>query len=711
MSLVFLQPYLLFGLGAAVLPLIIHLISQQQSKRIKFSTVRFLVEADKSTARKHRLVDLIALLLRMLILMLVASALAKPVLREKGSGVAAKGEITRVVLIDDSYSTGYSENGTSHFSLMLKAVRESLDVLRKGDEVYIVTTSGILPETLHGALQSFQTAKDDLSTLVPSYTASALLHGLNRAIEILEVSKKPVREIVIVTDGQERTFKGIEEINIETFLQLRARIYLLSVGKNRGRNVSLTDTAVRVPVPYPGMEVIVRPVVRNFSDQASTTRIELWAEKENLGSKIIALKPDEKGSVNFIHTFLSPGEYRCEVKLSNDELLADNSYYFVVPQRNELRVLIIMGEHKENIFDDETFFLESALKPVKTMRKSFITITKNLVGNVNPSDIATHDIVILADVPTWSNELDLALKDFVRKGGGMVIIPGSLTARHIGSQSEKGKEYLGFTLSGTVEENVSLAKVDFTKPIFMTFKGDPAFDTTAASFTKYFTVRPATAGIRSEVVTKFSNDDPFMLEQTLGTGRVVLFTSPCNVVWGNLPVRSLFLPLIHELTKYMVIGEYTTAALRVHSPIEIVKREKGDKEIRIRTPGEREEKVREKEGVFTFTDTSVPGIYEAHTSEGSLLFAVNSDPVEGELIYRDHQDIQSLFSEQLPVKVCGKPGELVTLLRRVREGASVASYLLYTALAFLLLEVYLANVLLPAQKKKSAEKASALQRD
>ena len=87
MGLTFLQPAFLFGALAAAVPVIIHLIYRRRALVHRFPAVRFLLLADKRTARKFRLAQWLLLALRVLAICLLAFSLARPHLT--GSNVQA----------------------------------------------------------------------------------------------------------------------------------------------------------------------------------------------------------------------------------------------------------------------------------------------------------------------------------------------------------------------------------------------------------------------------------------------------------------------------------------------------------------------------------------------------------------------------------------------------------------------------------------------
>ena len=77
----FLNPLYLFGLLAAGLPIVIHLLTRRRPKRIPFSSVEFLREVNVAQLRRFRLREFLLLALRTLAIALLALALSKPALK------------------------------------------------------------------------------------------------------------------------------------------------------------------------------------------------------------------------------------------------------------------------------------------------------------------------------------------------------------------------------------------------------------------------------------------------------------------------------------------------------------------------------------------------------------------------------------------------------------------------------------------------------
>src|SRR5438477_4653127 len=100
----FLTPLFLFGMAAAVIPLIIHLSRSKRTKKIRFSTTRFFTDQFLRSYRMSRLKELLLLACRMALFGFLAVALARPFFLPKGmaAGLGGDGPRTVVLVLDDS---------------------------------------------------------------------------------------------------------------------------------------------------------------------------------------------------------------------------------------------------------------------------------------------------------------------------------------------------------------------------------------------------------------------------------------------------------------------------------------------------------------------------------------------------------------------------------------------------------------------------------
>ena len=79
----FLNPWMLLGLLAAGIPILLHLLNLRKLKTIEFSTLRFLKELQKTRIRRFKIKQIILLILRTLIIIFAARVAALGVPREE----------------------------------------------------------------------------------------------------------------------------------------------------------------------------------------------------------------------------------------------------------------------------------------------------------------------------------------------------------------------------------------------------------------------------------------------------------------------------------------------------------------------------------------------------------------------------------------------------------------------------------------------------
>ena len=142
MGLTFLYPAFLLGALATAVPIVIHLIYRQRALVHRFPALRFLLLADKRTARKFRLHQWLLLLLRVLALLLLALILARPRLVGKTAHAAALPAQATIIMVDNSLSMQYRDGQESRLQRAKALVERFLHGLRQQDSVAILPLLG-----------------------------------------------------------------------------------------------------------------------------------------------------------------------------------------------------------------------------------------------------------------------------------------------------------------------------------------------------------------------------------------------------------------------------------------------------------------------------------------------------------------------------------------------------------------------------------------
>src|SRR5512147_262686 len=147
MALSFLNPFFLFGLAAAAIPILIHRLTKRKALTQKFSAVRLLLESQRIVTRPQRLRHLLLLALRILAIVSLVFLMARPVLTTPG--LLAQGERAMVIVLDNSLSMAYREERGERYDVAKKAVKEVMENFK--GHVAILPTASFQRMPLPGA--------------------------------------------------------------------------------------------------------------------------------------------------------------------------------------------------------------------------------------------------------------------------------------------------------------------------------------------------------------------------------------------------------------------------------------------------------------------------------------------------------------------------------------------------------------------------------
>lgn len=98
-ALFFTNLWMLAGLAALTVPILVHLLLRRKKKRLRFSTVQFFLRQDEHASQRRKLRNWFLLTLRLLICALLVLAFARPYLQSSDplNGGAGKRQVAFVL--------------------------------------------------------------------------------------------------------------------------------------------------------------------------------------------------------------------------------------------------------------------------------------------------------------------------------------------------------------------------------------------------------------------------------------------------------------------------------------------------------------------------------------------------------------------------------------------------------------------------------------
>jgi Aerotolerance regulator N-terminal/von Willebrand factor type A domain len=662
----FLAPSLLLGLLAAALPWLIHRIGKRRARPVAFAAMELLLRAEREVSARRRLRELLLLALRTLVAAALPLAFARPFTEVRSDLPAATTRTqSAVIVLDDSASLRRlaSAGGDVVFQLARARARSLLESLSPDSDVALVLSSEGTPAPVAEPSNDRGRVLAALDAAVCTARVADFGAALRRAGQILASSPHADRVVYVVTDLQATGWDDV------VATESGPAVIVLDVG-GAWENRAVVSLSAE-PAPEEGAQgVAVVAEVANFAaEPAHKLGLTLRLDGADVARGFIDVPAHGHARKRFLSTLRALGggdtAHDAEVELDHDLFPLDDRRRARVEVARGLRVLVVDGDPRTVRTEDETFFLEAALRA----GGGGFSITTALPDELPPASLAGYAAVFLANVAKPSEELCQGLARYVAGGGGVFVSVGDRVDADTWNQRCKAvlPQPLGLKRTAAVApggapegETVDLrpaerlAPLDRRHPLLASFpaKGDGL---ASARFFQFMLLEPVPDAPGRSVVLRYENGAPALVAADVGRGRVLLLTTTVDREWTDLPIRPGFLPLVQEAARYLAgaPGSDSISALTVgqrrevavgpeDARVEIVKSNGQSRwlEPEPRDPHASDARGAEPRGrrTVTFTETDEPGLYRVRASraDGTVVerpaegFVVNLDPAESD---------------------------------------------------------------------------------
>ena len=551
MSLNFSSPLFLLGLLGLTFPVLIHLLTRRQQKRIRFSAVYLLAESKKRSIKKSHPNKLFLLLARCLIIALLSMALAKPLFSAKTSESFLPTSPSSIVFIlDDSYSMGTRSKEKTLFNYALEYLYKGLKQAPDNSEFSIVLASSPA-RIVQGWTSDKSNFINKLEAQAVSYQTTYIGDAIEKAVKLLESGKQKKKIILLLTDldkngWKEETFPKITfpyPVQVLNFSELQSE-----KNKEMIENIEISQeflTQSRL--------LRVKAKVKNFSKTVSRLPLSLFLEGKLVKEELLDIPPGQTLTQEFSYPLIKNQPLNGKLQISDDALPIDNSRYFPFHPSQNIQVLVVDGDPETISHQSESFYLERALNPF-SVSLSHIDPTVSTLAELTLRNLSDFSVVILANVRELPPGYELKLEKFVLNGGALLLGMGDQVDpkyfnEHLGNllpvQLESQQEFKAGALHLMLKNN--------NHPVMRVFSPKAVEEMRGISFYSMYTVQS-----REEKTFKvgawFSNQHPAVIESEKGKGVVILFLSSLDRDWNDFPIQPTYLPWIQRWTQYATRG-------------------------------------------------------------------------------------------------------------------------------------------------------------
>ncbi len=544
----FLNPIFLIALAAVGLPLVIHLLNLRKPKKIRFSTLSFFKELQKTTIRKIRIKRLLLLLIRFLAIACLALVLARPFLPPSLS-IGGEGNQPAIyaILIDNSISMNRIGSNGPLIDQAKEIAEKIVSSSKEQDRFVIQTTNG---EEINSSVISSGQLSSRLSSVSVEKKGSFLSERLGNLFSILEESPFQNKKFYVIGDDVTMVSKVMSEEFEEQINTIP--VTMLKTESVNVQNTFIADVSSPSSMIGQGIPFMVEVNVRNSSDIIAANQfLTLQVEDQTVGQYPLQINPEETQSFSFEINPDRQGAITGKAIIEGDGFSEDNEYFFSILIPDSRNILWVT---KESDNPNEISYTRAILDAQGTENQ--LVYKEVNINNLSNENISDYDALLIDQLDEIPEYLFSNIQQFVQNGKGVVLYP-SPTA-DISNYNEflslfNAGRIIG--ISGDYTSFNSVAKGSVILEDHPVFAGlfereeSEQLTYTVPDIYYYLRMQPSNSGLGFNVM-ELNNGDPLLREKKFGEGRLLFYTIGNDPGWSNFPVKALFPPTNYRSILY-----------------------------------------------------------------------------------------------------------------------------------------------------------------
>lgn len=654
----------LFALPLIALPVIIHLYRGRQRDVIPWGAMQFLTDATTKGRSMQRLEEMLLMLLRMAAILALIFALARPMLQSSWFGTGADREV--VLLLDNSLSMARTIDEVSACDQMIEQARELVDGFSSSDQVHVMLAAGggqwLTPEGLAADDAGKQRLNALLEKIEPSLGTADLLKCLQIVVNMEPQQNPASRRVIVFSDDQARNWqldaeggwRQLGSARENSPIPTSVEINVCGFAESELNNLAVMRLEASRQLVRPEERIEFTAQVANVGEIASEeTRVE-WLIEDKVfettelrslaareATQIAArLRPEDAG--NFAVS--------CRIQ-SNDQIALDGTASVVIEVSDQLPILLVHDPEADMEMKTADELFAAALGYEGGVAQDWHAIYRPelvTVDKLADTKLANYRAVVMLSLSELPIETEERIQAFVRSGGGLWMALGDLIDRETFNRSwyDDGDGLSPISLDSVVsvadtnKPEGSIHPPERDHPATQQLANTTQLDIDQARLSQYWQlVNRGDEERQAWVLLESGNGNPLVVENIVGSGRVLVQAFPLGLEWGNLPQLKSYVVMVQDWLDYLTApamarynlepGNAITAPLPADAELASAKLvTPAGQEVALATEGG------EANGLVRYSQTQLPGLYrmtmEAGGNEVNLPFYVSRDPSESE---------------------------------------------------------------------------------
>ncbi len=499
----FKHPEILYALFLLLIPILIHLFQLRRFQKVAFTNVNFLKELELQTRKSSKLKKFLILCTRLLLFSSLIIAFAQPYIGNK-----SKKPINTTIYLDNSYSM---QAKGKEGELFKRAVQNIIEETSTLENISLYTNNNVYQDLsikdLKNTLLSieYHPVKTDLKSIL-----FKIENNLNK--------NNTLNNVFLMSDFQ--------NINLDRKMTLDSlnNYYITQLSPSKVSNVNIDSAYIS---QQNNESIQLTTIVKNSGDPKNNISISLYNKNLLAGKSSVNLPSNSTEKVTF--NIPATQTFTGKIKLEDNSLSFDNDLYFTIDKPKKINITAI---GVDNLFISKIY------------TKDEFQFTSTTLNNLDYNTLNTQHLLILNELENITLSLINTIKDFIEKGGNLVIIPPANATLNLYNSLFKNLR-IG-NIFNKLDTELSVTTINFSHPLL---KG--VFEKQIKNF-QYPTVKSyyPTNLKRSSAILNFENGKKFISQISTDTGKIYWISASLATENSNFKNSPLIVPIFYNFGLY-----------------------------------------------------------------------------------------------------------------------------------------------------------------
>lgn len=604
-------PWLLIGLLALIVPIIIHLYNWKKFKKVYFPDISMLEALAIETKKYAQIKNWKLLLTRLGLITLLILAFTKPFFPSADKDISAYH-----IFIDNSESLNFGEGQVTKLQQVKNSVIQLLKQLPEGQKTKIWTNYAQYDVVnKEEAIQWVQSivATEHVSNIATVFQKQTAANSQWFVFSDFQKETFIPDSLVTLIDNQNINIQCIElpalpkqNIYIDTAYFLHNAI---DINKNNG--------------------VVVK--IKNAIPSGFTTQLQL--QQQHKTTSLLSIDAEQDTYIDTIEVRFNQDEWQQLTWSIQDESLTFDDT-FRMSWRNQASQTI-------EIFNDGATnnYLQAALQSFERYQ-----ITNASIAQIKSKVDA--NLIILQNIKSITPALKINLEEWWQAGKDVLLLPNE--DLKLASFNQQLYEVTGINMSQWVTEKHTAYKLLHQHTIFSSAIAKMPDQVTLPTTLKHIKIQ---ANLKSSPLNLISYRDgsPFLSQYKINNGGLTILSAPLQANWNNFSTSDFFAPFLYNLAQNSNGQNQFTTTITTKEGIKVPNEGQGIWKLDTTEGTIAPPQKAKGNWVQVFLEQSLnhSGYYQLTNEANSkaITLAVNKDNLESQLQFANKEDVAKLFQQ------------------------------------------------------------------